>query len=386
MQCPKSYRQIKQDLSLYKNIDMEKVEKDLVSRFSQRGSFSLCHYVVKNNKIYRKTHGEHVGFKMFMDAMLLSLTRKVKLPDIEFFVNLGDWPLEKRKTSDNPQPVFSWCGSDDTRDIVMPTYDVTESTLETLGRCEQESGTLEMPTYQTSESDLKNTCRVSLDLMSVQGNTGPKWENKTEVALFRGRDSRQERLDLAEMSLKHPDLIDAKLTNMFFFKKDESKHGPLVKHISFFDFFKWKYQLNIDGTVAAYRFPYLLAGGSLVFKQDSPYYEHFYKQLEPYKHYVPFKRDLSDLMEKLIWAKEHDEEAKEIARNGQLFVRDNLMAVDIFCYHVVLFKEYAKLLKSPVEVRDGMELVDQPSDHESKCECGRKTKKAKKAKNKKDEL
>ena len=53
---------------------------------------------------------------------------------MEFFVNLGDWPLEKRKPSDRIHPIFSWCGSNNTRDIVMPTYDLTESVLETMGR------------------------------------------------------------------------------------------------------------------------------------------------------------------------------------------------------------------------------------------------------------
>jgi len=56
----------------------------------------------------------------------------VKLPDMEFFSNLGDWPLSPHTKS--PIPVMSWCGSDDTYDIVMPTYDLTESALEALGR------------------------------------------------------------------------------------------------------------------------------------------------------------------------------------------------------------------------------------------------------------
>lgn len=60
--------------------------------------------------------------------------------------------------------------------------------------------------------------------------------------------------------------------------------------------------------MAAYRLPYLLAGNSVVLKQDSIYYEHFYNELQPWKHYIPFKSDLSDLLEKLQWAKEHDEE------------------------------------------------------------------------------
>ena len=60
---------------------------------------------------------------------------QVALPDMEFFVNLGDWPLEKRSANENPLPIFSWCGSDETRDIVMPTYDHTESVLECMSRC-----------------------------------------------------------------------------------------------------------------------------------------------------------------------------------------------------------------------------------------------------------
>ena len=72
---------------------------------------------------------------------------------------------------------------------------------------------------------------------------------------------------------------------------------------------KYKYQINIDGTVAAYRFPYLLAGDSAVFKQNSNYYEHFYIDLKPYVHYIPFKQDLSDLLDRLEWASQHDDEA-----------------------------------------------------------------------------
>jgi len=69
--------------------------------------------------------------------------------------------------------------------------------------------------------------------------------------------------------------------------------------------------VTLDGTVAAYRFPYLLAGDSVVLKQDSTYYEHFYKELQPDVHYVPFKRDLSDLMEKLQWAKDNDDKVRD---------------------------------------------------------------------------
>uniref|UniRef100_A0A8C7WU26 Protein O-glucosyltransferase 2 n=1 Tax=Oryzias sinensis TaxID=183150 RepID=A0A8C7WU26_9TELE len=260
----------------------------LVHRTLERFSFS--------SQVYIKTFGEHVGFRIFMDAVLLSLTRKVHLPDVEFFVNLGDWPLEKRKPTEEIHPIFSWCGSNSSRDIVMPTYDLTESVLETMGR-------------------------VSLDMMSVQGNTGPAWPEKNATAFWRGRDSRRERLELVKLSRAHPDLIDAAFTNFFFFKHDESLYGPLVKHVSFFDFFKYKYQINIDGTVAAYRLPYLLAGDSVVFKVDSAYYEHFYKQLRAWEHYVPVRADLGDLLEKIQWARDHDSEVRiEITKKSSSHV------------------------------------------------------------------
>ena len=70
------------------------------------------------------------------------------------------------------------------------------------------------------------------------GNSPGPWENKTEIGFWRGRDSRQERLDLVVMSRKDPDIVDAKMTRMFFFPHDQEKYGDLVSHISFFDFFK----------------------------------------------------------------------------------------------------------------------------------------------------
>jgi len=75
-------------------------------------------------------------------------------------------------------------------------------------------------------------------MMSVQANTGPSWEDKNTTAFWRGRDSRKERLELVKLSRKYPELIDAAFTNFFFFKHDENLYGPIVKHISFFDFFK----------------------------------------------------------------------------------------------------------------------------------------------------
>ena len=172
------YSQLYKDLEPFSGgIDMRRILKDTVEKMGKsRYTHSFCHYAVVKNRIYRKCYGEHVGFNMFTDAILTELVRRVQLPDLEFISNLGDWPLSK-PTNDPLLPIVSWCGSDSTVDITLPTYDITESTLHMLDR-------------------------VSLDMISTRANTGPKWDAKVNKAFFRGRDSRQERLELLNFSRK----------------------------------------------------------------------------------------------------------------------------------------------------------------------------------------
>lgn len=58
---------------------------------------------------------------------------QVKLPDMELIVNLGDWPLNKRDRQPT-FPVFSWCGSENTRDIIWPTWDLMKATIMGMDR------------------------------------------------------------------------------------------------------------------------------------------------------------------------------------------------------------------------------------------------------------
>lgn len=76
----------------------------------------------------------------------------------------------------------------------------------------------------------------------------------------------------------------------------------------------------MDGTVAAYRLPYLLAGDSVVLKQDSGYYEHFYNELRPWEHYIPVRADLGDLLDKIRWARGHDEEVKNMCGSNCFYL------------------------------------------------------------------
>ncbi|KAF7649885.1 hypothetical protein LDENG_00134430, partial [Lucifuga dentata] len=359
MQCPGEEPQILEDFNSFPTVDLQRLRQEVPHRFSNRGG--LIHYSIINNQIYRRSLGKYTDFKMFSDEILLSLTRKVRLPDVEFYINVGDWPMEMRKpdSSPGPVPILSWCGSIDTRDIVLPTYEVTHSMLETMRG-------------------------VTIDLLSVQGHTGPPWANKTEQGFFRGRDSREERLHLVSLSKKNPELLDAGITAWFFFRDREKSVGK-SSLVGFFDFFKYKYQVNVDGTVAAYRFPYLMLGNSLVLKQDSPYYEYFYSLLKAGTHYIPVRRNLSDLIQKIKWAKENDDEAQKIAKAGQAMARELLQPSRLYCYYYKVLQMYSeRQLGQPMRHAD-MELVPQPDNNSAVCTCERECKKEETAV-KRDEL
>lgn len=215
--CPSGLddKQIAWDLHSFKRVNFSAIRENLLRRYNQPESVSLCHYVVKQQQIWRQCYGKYTGFKMFMDATLLALGRVALLPDMEFYLNLGDWPLSKKggqQRTSGPYPIFSWCGSEDSYDIVLPTYDITESTVENMGR-------------------------VTLDMLSVQ-KSEYSWDIKESKAFWRGRDSRRERLELIELARKHPNWLNASLTNFFFFRNEEDKYGPKVPHISFLEFFR----------------------------------------------------------------------------------------------------------------------------------------------------
>lgn len=135
--------------------------------------------------------------------------------------------------------------------------------------------------------------------------------------------------------------------------------------------FQYKYQVNVDGTVAAYRFPYLMLGDSLVLKQDSQYYEFFYGRLQPGVHYVPVRRNLSDLLEKIKWARENDARAQEMAAAGQMLARDLLQPSRLYCYYRRVLQAYAERQAGAPLRHPDMELVPQPDDHTAACACAR---------------
>jgi hypothetical protein len=191
-----------------------------------------------------------------------------------------------------------------------------------------------------------------------EGGKKYPWDKKKTQAFWRGATTggyltlanwdQFARTKLVLLSLKHPQEVDARI-NKFVqcdpavpeLLKSKGMQGNTVDQM---DHLKYKYLIDVDGNTCTFeRCFWELLSNSLLLKQETPNIQWYYGALKPYEHYVPVKEDLSDLMEKLAWAKAHDAEAQQIAANATAFVKQNLNTEDSFVYMAHLLKEYAKL-------------------------------------------
>lgn len=89
---------------------------------------------------------------------------------------------------------------------------------------------------------------------------------------------------------------------------------------------------------------------SLVFHVGNEWLEFFYPSLKPWVHYVPISPSASkeDIKKYIVYFKENDSLANEIALRGFQHVWDYLTDKDVKCYWRKLLKKYAKLVNYDV--------------------------------------
>ena len=86
----------------------------------------------------------------------------------------------------------------------------------------------------------------------------------------------------------------------------------------------YKYIVHVDGNVNAYRLLTTMMTGSLILRVDSPYVSWVDHLMQPGKHYIMVKSDLSDLVKIIKWCEKHPERAREIAETGYQFAKKAL--------------------------------------------------------------
>jgi Glycosyl transferase family 90 len=262
------------------------------------------------------------------------------VPNVQFFINKRDSPLMRRDECEpfdaiyGPKvplvshkydayiPVLSMCGNDEFADILIPTWD------------------------DWSRVNLPEGMRHGLDLVP--------WDTRIPTAVFRGSSTgagvtpaTNVRLHLVALSDEQPmidgepPLLDAGITKwncrprihkgtlVTFAPRDMT---PKVPFMTRQEQMTYKYVVHVEGHVCAFRLPSDLYSGSVVLFVDCQHRLWFTHLLRPYVHYVPVKRDLSDLLTQIEWCRSHDDECRAIVHNAKVFYDTYLTKQSMLSY------------------------------------------------------
>ncbi|KAJ6557089.1 glycosyl transferase family 90-domain-containing protein [Mycena sp. CBHHK59/15] len=203
------------------------------------------------------------------------------------------------------------------------------------------------------------------------------WENKKPQLYWRGMSNGGHiygenyrdfpRFRLIDLTRNHSALIDAKMTAFAEAHcTDDCDRAAIIAEYNITgpgapreEVYQYKYLLDVDGNTFSGRYLgllrsdvdgntfsgrylSLLRSGSLVFKSTA-FKEYFNNWMRPYEHYVPVRADLSDLVEKLEWVLEHEEEARMIQETGRLFADSLMTDTQNDCYLYAVLLEWARL-------------------------------------------
>ncbi|KAJ6506354.1 glycosyl transferase family 90-domain-containing protein [Mycena vitilis] len=157
-------------------------------------------------------------------------------------------------------------------------------------------------------------------------------------------------IDIAR-SLKHHELFDVAISAFYeHFCQLEGCYAARIKeeyNITAYgtnapreDVYRYKYVFDVDGNTFSGRFLGLLRSGSLVFK-STVFTEYFSAWLRPFEHYIPVLPDLSDLVERIEWARAHDAEARRIQQAGKEFAERVITDAQNDCYWYLVLLEWA---------------------------------------------
>ena len=108
----------------------------------------------------------------------------------------------------------------------------------------------------------------------------------------------------------------------------------------------------MDGATASWRECRILASGSVLLRVEGKFSVWYDSIIKPWIHYVPIKKDLSDLVEKIQWLRNNDKAAKKITENARKFVLTYFSFQNQLMFIKDTLIEYSKLPGSKPEHLD----------------------------------
>jgi hypothetical protein len=288
-----------------------------------------------NNCFFRNSSPMWEGDKLVNIYLhiLETLVESRKVSDVEFFMNLRDFPLlrndltepydyiygkgvdiENRFRHKNYTPILGYNSHKDFSDIAMVTYDDWNNVSDYIY---QES-------CKNSNYDMINKFQLDWNkkiskVVFRGGATGCGTSNIDNIrlkALSMSRDKTVNKNDILDIGITNWKIRLMKEKNGFKMKKS---HGEKANFLTPIEQSNYKYILHLDGHVGAVRLSTELAMRSVVLIPESDYHMWFQHKLVPYKHFIPIKRDLSNLMDQVKWCIKNDNKCKKIASNARTF-------------------------------------------------------------------
>ncbi|EKX37519.1 hypothetical protein GUITHDRAFT_60223, partial [Guillardia theta CCMP2712] len=98
-----------------------------------------------------------------------------------------------------------------------------------------------------------------------------------------------------------------------------------------------------DGNSVPDRLLDFLASNVVVLKQESTSEEFWYRDLQPYHHFIPFKRDVSNLIDVIRSSLKNESLLRHVAQASTLYVLEHLNSDSMKCYLVHLLHAYAQV-------------------------------------------
>jgi hypothetical protein len=134
-----------------------------------------------------------------------------------------------------------------------------------------------------------------------------------------GKYSHDSRLILMEHGKQNPDLFDFTLMDWGHDFMTPSKFVPLEDLVR-----DHSMLIDVEGYGFSSRVKYLLWSRRPLLLVDREHKEYYYKWLVPWEHYIPVRRDMSDLVEKTRWCLDNYDRAKRISENAYEFSKKHL--------------------------------------------------------------
>ena len=283
----------------------------------------LVKYQIVGGRLYRDEKCYFPQRCQGIEHFLLEIAPK--LPDVEFLVNVQDYPVTSIA---KPLPVFSFSKiPSEHADILYPAWAFWEGGP-ALGV---------IPTWRWDVT--RRDLLAAGDALS--------WQEKKPVLFFRGSRTNDSRDPFVLHSRQAADGWDVRYTLNQSQKETDYVTNVLkiapAEPVSPRDHCAYRYLLNFDGVAASFRLKNLLACGGLVFYVDPRWVEFFYPKLVPGEHYVPLSLDAAEAARVVEGLRADDPRARKIAESGREFIAKHLTLDHVRGYWLDLLKDYAAL-------------------------------------------